>query len=154
MHLYVDIGDASSSLWGSTSSLNRNNIGCNLNRNNIGCNLNRNNIGCNLNRNNIRCNLNTNKIGCNLNRNNIGCNLNRNNIWCNYAFPSSGEAYRDRQLTTNFELWVEIFCVPTCFHMRIPKPCLSVWSVYPYPEKKSIQINQYQFYTGNWYVAT
>ena len=62
-HLYDDIGDASSSLQGSTSS---------------------------------------------------------------YASPSSGEAYRDRQLTTNFELWVEIFCVPTCFHRRIPKPCLSV----------------------------
>ena len=44
----------------------------------------------------------------------------------NYASPTSGEAYRDRRLTTNFELWVEIFCVPTCFHMRIPKPCLSV----------------------------
>ena len=43
-----------------------------------------------------------------------------------YASPTSGEAYRDRRLTTNFELWVEIFCVPTCFHMRIPKPCLSV----------------------------
>ena len=43
-----------------------------------------------------------------------------------YASPSSGEAYRDRRLTTNFELWVEIFCVPTCFHMRIPKLCLSV----------------------------
>ena len=43
-----------------------------------------------------------------------------------YASPSSGEAYRDRQLTINFELWVEIFCVPTCFHVRIPKPCLSV----------------------------
>ena len=42
-----------------------------------------------------------------------------------YASPSSEEAYRNRQLTTNFELWVEIFCVPTCFHMRIPKPCLS-----------------------------
>ena len=63
MHLYVDIGDASSSLWGSTSS---------------------------------------------------------------YASPSSGEAYRDRRLTTNFELWVEIFCMSTCFHVRIPKPCLSV----------------------------
>ena len=37
-----------------------------------------------------------------------------------------GEAYRDRRLTTNFELWIEIFCVPTCFHVRIPKPCLSV----------------------------
>ena len=44
----------------------------------------------------------------------------------NYASPTSGEAYRHRQLTTNFELWVEIFCVPTCFHVRIPKPCLSV----------------------------
>ena len=43
-----------------------------------------------------------------------------------YASQSSGEAYRDRRLTTNFELWVEIFCVPTCFHVRIPKPCLSV----------------------------
>ena len=63
MHLYVDIRDASSSLWGSTSS---------------------------------------------------------------YASPTSGEAYRNRQLTTNFEFWVEIFCVPTCFHVRIPKPCLSV----------------------------
>ena len=49
------------------------------------------------------------------------------------ASPSSGEAYRDRRLTTNFELWVEIFCVPTCFHMRIPKPCLSVC---PHPEKR------------------
>ena len=43
-----------------------------------------------------------------------------------YASPSSGEAYRVRWLTTNFELWVEFFCVPTCFHMRIPKSCLSV----------------------------
>ena len=64
----------------------------------------------------------------------------------NYASPSSGEAYRDRRLTTNFELWVEIFCVPTCFHMRIPKPCLSVCpsvcpsvclSVCPHPEKRN-----------------
>ena len=54
-----------------------------------------------------------------------------------YASPTSGEAYRDRRLTTNFELWVEIFCVPTCFHMRIPKPCLSVCpSVCPHPEKR------------------
>ena len=51
-----------------------------------------------------------------------------------YASPSSGEAYRDRRLTTNFELWVEIFCVPTCFHMRFPKPCLSVC---PHPEKRN-----------------
>ena len=40
--------------------------------------------------------------------------------------PRPPEAYRDRQLTTNFEFWVEIFCVPTCFHVRIPNPCLSV----------------------------
>ena len=59
-----------------------------------------------------------------------------------YASPTSGEAYKDRQLTTNFELWVEIFCVPTCFHVRIPKPCLSVCpsvrlSICPYPEKRN-----------------
>ena len=55
-----------------------------------------------------------------------------------YASPSSGEAYRDRRLTAYFELWVEIFCVPTCFYMRIPKPCLSVrLSICPYPEKRN-----------------
>ena len=59
-----------------------------------------------------------------------------------YASPTSGEAYRDQQLTTNFEFWVEIFCVPTCFHVRIPKPCLSVCpsvclSICPYPEKRN-----------------
>ena len=43
-----------------------------------------------------------------------------------YASPSSGDTYSDRQLTTNFELRVEIFCVLTCFHVRIPKQCLSV----------------------------
>ena len=50
-----------------------------------------------------------------------------------YASPTSGEAYRNRRLTINFEFWVEIFCVPTCFHVRIPKPCLSVC---PHPEKR------------------
>ena len=59
-----------------------------------------------------------------------------------YASLTSGEAYRNRRLTTNFELWVEIFCVPTCFQMRIPKPCLSVCpsvclSICPYPEKRN-----------------
>ena len=44
----------------------------------------------------------------------------------NYASSSSVDAYSDRLLTPNFELWVEIFCVPTCFYIRIPKPCLSV----------------------------
>ena len=51
-----------------------------------------------------------------------------------YASPTSGEAYSDRQLTPNFEIWVEIFCVPTCFDVRIPKLCLSVS---PYPEKRN-----------------
>ena len=32
-----------------------------------------------------------------------------------YASPSSGEAYRNRQLTTNFELWVEIFLCADMF---------------------------------------
>ena len=59
-----------------------------------------------------------------------------------YASPTSGEAYRDRRLTTNFELWVEIFCVSTSFHVRIPKPCLSVClsvrpSVCPHPDKRN-----------------
>ena len=64
-----------------------------------------------------------------------------------YASPSSGEAYSDRQLTTNIGLWVEIFCVPTCFHMRIPNPCLSVPR-----EKKSPWLRQYQSYISNWYI--
>ena len=37
-----------------------------------------------------------------------------------YASPSSGDAYNDRQLTTNFELWIKISCAPTYFHIRIP----------------------------------
>ena len=65
------------------------------------------------------------------------------NNWFNsdkplYASPTSREAYRNWRLTTNFELWVEIFCVPTCFHMRIPKTCLSVRpSICPYSEKRN-----------------
>ena len=36
----------------------------------------------------------------------------------------------------SFEL--KFFCVPTCFHVRIPKPCLSVRpSVCPHPEKRN-----------------
>ena len=83
---------------------------------------------------------------------------NRINIWCtsliafiygahamhmsNYAYSSSGDAYSDRQLTPNFEFSVEIFCVPTCFHMRIPKSFylsvrLSVPRVCPYPDKRN-----------------
>ena len=67
-----------------------------------------------------------------------------------YASPS-GEAYRDRQLIPNFELWVEIFCVPTCFHVRIPKPCLSVCLSAP-RKKKSSYLRQYQSYISNWYI--
>ena len=75
--------------------------------------------------------------------------LSRNSYF--YASPSSVEAYRDRRLTPNFELWVEILCVPTCFHMRIPKPCLSVRLSAP-REKKSPLLRQYQSYISNWYV--
>ena len=53
----------------------------------------------------------------------------------------------DRQLTTNFKLWVEIFCVPTCFHVMIPKQCLSVPR-----EMKSPWLRQYQSYISNWYI--
>ena len=45
------------------------------------------------------------------------------------------DTYNDRQLTPNFELWVEIL---VCWHvyMRIPKSCLSVCpSFCPYTEK-------------------
>ena len=57
---------------------------------------------------------------------------------CNYASPSSGDAYFHRQLTPNFELWVEIFCVRRYF--LIPKSCLYVRT--PRPE----------FYSSNkWY---
>ena len=34
---------------------------------------------------------------------------------CNYASPSSGDSYSNRQLTANFELWVEIFLVADMF---------------------------------------
>ena len=54
----------------------------------------------------------------------------------NYASPSLGDPYCDRQLTPNFEFRAEIFCVPACFHTRIPKSCSSlhreinlVWSI-------------------------
>ena len=49
-----------------------------------------------------------------------------------HASPSSGDAYSNRQLTPNYELWDKIFCVPTCFHVRISKSC-----VCPYPEKRN-----------------
>ena len=52
-----------------------------------------------------------------------------------YASPSSGEACRDRQLTTNFELRVEIFCVADMFlfdyktedSLSVPREKKSPW---------------------------
>ena len=66
-----------------------------------------------------------------------------------YASLSSGDAYSDRQLTLNIELWDGnfLFCVPTWFHMRIPKSCLSVPR-----EKKSPYLREYQSYNSNWYI--
>ena len=72
-------------------------------------------------------------------------------FWFNYGSPSSGEAHKDRQLTTNSEFWVEIFCVPTCFHMRILKQCLYVHLSIPW-ENKSLWLHQYQSYISNWYI--
>ena len=51
-----------------------------------------------------------------------------------YASPTSVDAYNDRQLSNNNWALSWNFCVLTCFHMRIPKPCLSVC---PHPEKRN-----------------
>ena len=66
-----------------------------------------------------------------------------------YASPSSEDAYSDRQLNLNFELRVETFCVHTCFHVRTPKPCLSVPRVSVPRENKSPWLRQYQSYISN-----
>ena len=58
----------------------------------------------------------------------------------NNASPSWGEAYGDRQLTPNFELWVEIFCVLACFPNEDSKIVSVRPFVCPYPEKKSHSI--------------
>ena len=48
-----------------------------------------------------------------------------------YASPTSGEAYRNRQLTTNFELWVEIFFNSKTVSLSVrPSVCL-------HPEKRN-----------------
>ena len=71
-------------------------------------------------------------------------------IRINYASPSSGEAYRDQQLTPNFELWAEFFCVSTCFHrITTLKSCLRL-SVPR--KKKSSWFRQYQSYSSEWYM--
>ena len=67
------------------------------------------------------------------------------------CIPVPGEAYMDWRLTINFELWVEIFCVPTCFHMRIPNQCLSVC---PHPEKRNHHsfVNMSLTLVHNWFI--
>ena len=42
----------------------------------------------------------------------------------------------DKQLIPSFELSVEIFCVPTCFHMRIVSIIVSVYMSVHTPNKK------------------
>ena len=69
--------------------------------------------------------------------------LSTSNIY--YASLSSGDAYSDPQLTPNFSALGLNFCVPTCFHLRIPKSCLSVHT----REKKSPYLHQYQSYSSN-----
>ena len=67
----------------------------------------------------------------------------------NYASPSSGEAYRDRQLTTNFEFWVEIYVCRLVSMWGFQNPvCPSV----RIREKKSPLFRQYQSYISNWYI--
>ena len=67
-----------------------------------------------------------------------------------------GCIYSDRQLTLNFELWVEIF---VCRNVSIwgfqNRVCLSIrWSVrLSVPrEKKSPWLRQYQSNSSNWYI--
>ena len=57
-------------------------------------------------------------------------------ICINYASPPSAEAYRDRRLTTNFELWVEIFFCADLFPYEDSKTVSVCPSVSPYPEKR------------------
>ena len=40
--------------------------------------------------------------------------------------PEKEEDLLENPTQKHPNLEVEFFCVPTCFHMRIPKPCLSV----------------------------
>ena len=72
----------------------------------------------------------------------------------NYASPSSREAYRDRQLTTNFELKFFV-----CRHVSMwgfqNRVCLSIRlsAHLSVPrEKKSPWLRQYQSYISNWYI--
>ena len=51
----------------------------------------------------------------------------------NYASPTSGEAYRDLQPTTNFEFWVDFFLCADMFPYEYSKTV----SVCPYPEKRN-----------------
>ena len=120
MHLYDDIGDSSASFRGSTSSFDCEEV-----------------IRVSLS---LPCYLNLIKYTTHFGKTfivaynfcdenycmDIFWSLKVTNMPAIYASSSFRDAYSNRQLTPNLELWVEIFCVPTCFHMRIPKSCLSV----------------------------
>ena len=78
--------------------------------------------------------------------------------YSNYAFPSSGEAYRDQQLTTNFGalswnfLCADMFPYEDSKTLSVrpsvrPSVCLSVPR-----EKKSPWLRQYQSYISNSYI--
>ena len=53
-----------------------------------------------------------------------------------YASPTSGEAYRNRRLTTNFEFWVEIFLCADIFPCEDSKTVSVCPSVCPHPEER------------------
>ena len=82
-----------------------------------------------------------------------------------YASPSFGDAYyaaySDWQLTLNFELSVETFCVSTCFHIAIYIIIYiyiydgsEILSVCPYLEKRNrlCFINVSPTLVANWYI--
>ena len=54
-----------------------------------------------------------------------------------YASPSSGDAYRDRQLTTNFDLLGGNFLCADMFPNEDSKTVSVCPSVCPYPEKRN-----------------
>ena len=69
-------------------------------------------------------------------------------FWFHYVSPSSGEAYRDRQLTNNFEFWVEFFFS----HMSIPKQCLVVHLSVPRERNHPGFVNISPTLVGNSYI--
>ena len=65
-----------------------------------------------------------------------------------YASPSSGDAYSNQQLTSNFELWVGIFLCADMFPYDDSKT-MSV-RLFVTREKKTPYLCQYQSYVSNW----